>query len=94
MIALRKEHSALREGHQWTIGASEKYFVYLRDDGREKILVVFNTGDQAVKLELRDTPIANATLLQPLLGAAEASVENGSLTVEHPEYGVALYSVK
>jgi glycosidase len=94
MIALRKEHSALREGHQWTIGASEKYFVYLRDDGREKILVVFNTGDQAVKLELRDTPVANATSFQPLMGAAEASVGNGSLTVEHPEYGVALYSVK
>jgi len=94
MIALRKEHSALREGHQWTIGASEKYFVYLRDDGREKILVVFNTGDQAIKLELRDTPVANATSFQPLLGAAEASVGNGSLTIEHPEYGVALYSVK
>ena len=94
MIALRTEHSALREGHQWTISASEKYFVYLRDDGREKILVVFNTGDQAIKLELRDTPVANATSFQPLLGAAEASVGNGSLTIEHPEYGVALYSVK
>jgi glycosidase len=94
MIALRKEHTALREGHQWTLGASEKYFVYLRDDGKEKILVVFNAGDQTIKLELRDTPIANAMSLLPLTEAAEASVGNGYLTIEHPAYGVALYAVK
>jgi glycosidase len=94
MIALRKQHAALREGHQWTIGASEKYFVYLRDDGKEKVLIVFNEGDQTLKLALRDTPMASAKTLSPLIGAAEASVEGGSLIVDKPGFGVAVYLVK
>jgi glycosidase len=94
MIALRKEHAALREGHQWTIGAAEKYFVYLRDDGKEKVLIVFNQGDQPLKLPLRDTPMASAKSLTAVMGTAEASVGDGMLTVESPAYGVSVYVVK
>jgi len=94
MIALRKEHAALREGHQWTIGAGEKYFVYLRDDGNEKVLIVFNQGDQALKLGLKDTPMDSARTLEPLMGAAPANIADGMLAVERPGYGVSVYLVK
>jgi neopullulanase len=94
MIALRKEHAALREGHQWTVGAGEKYFVYLRDDGNEKVLIVFNQGDQALKLGLKDTPMDSARTLEPLMGAAPANIADGMLAVERPGYGVSVYLVK
>jgi glycosidase len=94
MIALRKEHAALRDGHQWTIGAAEKYFVYLRDDGKDKVLVVFNEGDQPLKLQLRDTPLAPVKVLEPLMGASEANIADGMLTVERPGYGVSVYLVR
>jgi glycosidase len=94
MIALRKEHAALREGHQWTIGAAEKYFVYLRDDGKEKVLVVFNEEDRRLKLALRDTPMASAKTVQSLMGAAEARIEDGMLNVDKPRFGVSVYVVR
>jgi len=94
MIALRKEHAALREGHQWTIGAAEKYFVYLRDDGKEKVLVVFNEEDRPLKLALRDTPMASAKTVQPLMGAAEARIEDGMLNVDKPRFGISVYVVR
>jgi glycosidase len=94
LIALRKEHAALRNGHQWTIGAAAKHFVYLRDNGAEKVLIVFNQGDQPINVELRDTPMASANSLQRLTGEGQASIASGKLTVQNQGYGVAMYAVK
>jgi glycosidase len=93
LIKLRKEHSALREGHQWTIGAGEKYFAFLRDDGKEKILVVFNEGAEPIKLELRDTPMESAKGLELLSGEAKSSFADGAATIES-KFGVSAYRVK
>jgi len=68
--------------------------VYLRDDGNEKVLIVFNQGDQALKLGLKDTPMDSARTLEPLMGAAPANIADGTLIVERPGYGVSVYLVK
>jgi glycosidase len=94
MIMLRKQHAALREGHQWTIGAAAKYFVYLRDDGKEKVLVVFNEADQPLKLELRDTPMASAKTAEAMMGAPAGMISDGVLTIAKPEFGVRVYTVR
>ena len=94
MIALRKQHAALQSGHQWTIGSSDKYFVFLRDDSNEKVLVVYNQGDQSIKLPLQDTPMSTVKSVQPLVGAPDASDSDGMLVVERPAFGVSVYLVK
>lgn len=94
LIALRKAHPALEDGSQTTIEAAEKYFAYLRDDGTDKVLVVFNEGRDAIKLDLKDTPMASAKSLEPLMGAEEAAIEGATVTIAEPRYGVAIYEVK
>lgn len=94
LTALRRQHSALRNGHQWTIGASERYFAYLRDDGGEKILVIFNEGNDGISLPLSDTPMESAKSLEPLMGAPRAEVEGGEVKIAAPGFGVTIYKVK
>jgi hypothetical protein len=38
--------------------------------------------------------MASVKLLEPLMGASEANIADGTLTVERPEYGVSVYLVK
>jgi glycosidase len=94
LIALRKAHPALEAGHQWTIGAAEKYFAYLRDDGKEKVLIVFNEGMEPIRLDLKDTPMESTKSLAPLMGAGAAGVANETVTIAEPKYGVEIYEVK
>ncbi len=94
LIKLRKKHSALQHGSQWTIGAGEKYYAYLRDDAKEKIFVVFNEGTEPIRLELKDTPMEKVEGLLPLMGASNVAVTNDTLTIEEPRYGVGIYEVR
>jgi glycosidase len=94
LIGLRKTHPALEDGHQWTIGAAEKFFAYLRDDGKEKVLIIFNEGAESIKLDLKDTPMESVHGLEPLMGAQSAAIANETVTIAAPRYGVEIYEVK
>lgn len=94
LIALRKQHPALREGKQWTIGTGENYYAYLRDDGTEMVLAVFSKKGGAVELPLKYTPLATAKALEPLLGAPAATVEPGTIKVPTQDFSVAIYRVR
>lgn len=94
LLALRKEHSALREGKQWTIGTDANYYAYLRDDGQERVLAIFSKKAGPVEIPLSDTPMASAKTLEPLMGAPEAKIESGVLRVAVADWGVAIYRVR
>lgn len=49
LIGLRREHAVLRNGRRRTLVVDGKtaVYVYLRDDGQEKLLVALNLGHQA-----------------------------------------------
>jgi len=87
LLALRKNHPALGNtaGFQAVYAEREKYpFVYLRSDGRQRVLVAVNPSDQAVSV-----PLTEYGKLKPLL-AEGARYERGQLHMHGISYGVFL----
>src|SRR5260370_4799949 len=68
LLALRKDHPALRTGKQWHIGWDESYYACLRELPEEKLLVVYNNSSSSreLKIPVADTPLAGAPAAHPL----------------------------
>lgn len=56
LIALRKNHAALRHGRRRTlhVDAAAGTYVYAREDGREAILVALNTSEEPRQIRVED----------------------------------------
>ena len=96
LLQLRKDYPALRNGRQWHIGWSEKYYAFLRENGREKLLVVFNNAGtpQTLNLALGDTPAEEARGLETVFGKAEATLNKHSLQMTAPASSVTVLKLK
>jgi glycosidase len=96
LLQLRKDHPALRDGRQWHLGWSDKYYAFLREKGRDKLLVVFNNAPtaQAVHLELGDTPAEEARGVEPVFGKAEATLNGHSLQITAPASSLTVLKLK
>jgi glycosidase len=107
LLELRREHKALREGRQWDLYPSlgitdpamavdDKLFAFAREDGQDRLIVVFNNADkpQKVRIDLADTSLENAVKAVCLMNAAPATVTNRTFEAEVPGTTVAIYEVK
>ncbi len=81
MLALRKQHPALRDGSMVFLDAPENVLAFVRENGEERLVCAFNFGDEAVEW---DIPTGDVQL-QRLLDGDGQSV-NGSTTL--PPFGV------
>ena len=63
LIALRKNHAALRRGTRTTIFSDDKVLVYRRSDLEESLVTVLNISEQktSLELELTESTLAFAT---------------------------------
>jgi neopullulanase len=97
LLALRKNHPALRTGKQWHIGWDDNYYAFLRDSPQDgdKLLVVYNNA--AKKLELNipvdNTPLETAHQLQSVFGNTSAELVSGKVHVSLPAQTLAVFSV-
>ncbi len=93
MLRFRREHSALRRGKLTHIAWDKTYYAFLRDDGRERLLVVFNNASEQkmIELPLAGTPLANAIRATPLFHANAASIENQLLRCVVQANTVSIY---
>jgi len=71
LIALRKNHSALRRGTRSTIFSDEKILVYRRSDGDESLVTTLSVSEQEVSLEIETTESTLAFATNP-----ECKVQN------------------
>lgn len=96
LLSLRKQHPALSRGKQWNIGWNDGYYAFLRENGDDRILVVFNnaTTDSSHSIPLAGTPLEHASSFQPLLGAPAIALAKGILDVRSKANSVAVYAVK
>jgi glycosidase len=96
LLRLRREHPALRRGAHWHLGWGDRYYSYLRDDGADRVLVVFNSSSdsQQLTIPLAETPAAGFTKLGPLLDSPPATVEDNTLRVTLAGSTVAMYSLQ
>ena len=85
-IALRHAHGVLRRGRFDELYAHGRQYAFLRHDDDEKLLVVLNAGDEAATISVPvGGHVADATTLEPLLGAVTAgAVGGGHLLVSVP----------
>jgi glycosidase len=95
LLRLRKEHPALREGRQYHVEWDDTSYVFLRESGADRVLVIFNNGAGSRRFEI-DLPASRLDGVrsgEALLGAPPATVQNTKLTAETQPHTVSIYSL-
>jgi neopullulanase len=95
LLALRKNHAALRIGKQWHIGWNETYYAFLRELPEEKLLVIYNNAPKTVELNIPvdNTPLETAHQLESVFGTTAAQLVTGNVQVSMPAQTLAVFSV-
>jgi glycosidase len=96
LLALRKNHAALRTGKQWHIGWDDNYYAFLRELPEEKLLVVYNNAPNTVQLNIpiENTPLETAHQLQAVFGNTTAELVTGKVQISLPAQTLAVFSVR
>jgi glycosidase len=96
LLALRKNHAALRTGKQWHIGWDDTYYAFLRELPEEKLLVVYNNGSRTAELSIpvENTPLETARQLQTVFGNSGAEIVSGKVRVSLPAQTLSVFSVR
>jgi neopullulanase len=95
LLALRRDHPALRRGHLWNIFWSDSMYAFARTLEKDNLLVVMNitANPRQVELLFSDTTLAGASKLSPLLGGSEQRVESDRVALTVPPQELQIYSV-
>ena len=96
LLALRKDHPALRSGKQMHVGWDDSYYAFIRESADEKLLIVYNNAltPRSLEIPVGDTALENAHRLQPIFGDTPAELDNGSLRLSLPPKTAAIFSVQ
>jgi glycosidase len=96
LLALRKNHGALRTGKQWHIGWDDTYYAFLRELPDEKLLVIYNNAAETRELTIavENTPLETAQHLHPVFGPTSAEIVDGKVHISMPSQALAVLSVR
>jgi neopullulanase len=96
LLALRKDHAALRTGKQWHIAWDDTYYAFLRELPEQKLLVVYNNAPKTVALNIpvENTPLETAHQLQTVFGNSAAEIIGGNIRVSLPAQTLSVFSVR
>ena len=96
LLALRKNHSALRIGKQQHMGWDDSYYAFLRESPEEKLLVIYNNAPKTAELNIpvADTPLESAHQLKAVFGSTSADLSNGIVHISLPSQTLAIFSVQ
>ena len=95
LMHLRAELAPLRRGKHVSLAASEQMYAYGRVTETESVLVVFNNGTEAARLEVPVGPlgISRGTALRDRLDAApDLQIQADSVSVTMPARSAAIYT--
>jgi neopullulanase len=95
LLALRKNHAALRTGKQWHIGWDDAYYAFVRELPEEKLLVVYNNAPnaRALNIPVDNTPLETAHQLQSIFGSSAAELVGGKVQVSLPAHTLCVFVV-
>lgn len=107
LLQLRRDHPALRRGEQIYLASDAQTYAYVRkfapDPGSvagqapELLLMVMNSAgvQRSIELDIRDTPIASASAVDPLIAAPPAElIGRSKLRVAVAARSLGIYLVK
>ncbi len=93
LLRLRREHSALKDGHLWHLFSDETSYVFTRESEEERLLVVFNNNSKAreIDLTLRDTPLQGVVRATRLFGEAGVKLAGTELHIDEPAQSFSIF---
>ena len=96
LLALRKNHAALRTGKQWHIGWDDDYYAFLRGLPEERLLIIYNNASKTAELNIpvENTPLETVRQLQPVFGNTSAELKAGKVRVSLPALTLAVFVVR
>jgi glycosidase len=96
LLKLRRDHPALRSGEQKHVVVANDYYIFTRETGSERLMIVFYKGDAAKSLtvDLTDTSIANAKGFHALNSAMAPTLQGTQLQLQLAPQSVAIYKVE
>jgi glycosidase len=97
LLALRREHGALRNGELWNLFWDDSAYAFARASGDEKLIVVINAGATVhdLRFSLEQTPVERAAHLVRLFGDEDAKINDGhELVVTMKQRDLAIYAVQ
>lgn len=95
LLALRREHPALRNGKLFHLFSDDGAYVFVRQTDDERLVVVFNNETKARELAIvqNDTPAKNATRTHVLYGESLATTNGKALRITAPPQSVSIFSI-
>jgi len=95
LLALRREHAALRSGRLFHLFSDDESYVFLRQTDDERLVVVFNNAkrQRVLNIPQADTPAEKRQSVQALYGEAFASADGKELRVTAPAQSVSIFSL-
>lgn len=96
LLALRKEHPALRTGKHLHIGWDGTYYAFVRELPEEKLLVVYNNAasPRDLAIPVGGTPLETAQNLRSIFGNSSAELKEGKVQVSVPAQSIVIFSVR
>jgi glycosidase len=93
LLQLRRNHAALRRGSQWDLAITEHTYTFMREDGKEQLIIVFNGDSQAqtVRVPVADTTLVGVQRVEALFSNGEGMVATDGLQLKVPPMAVAVY---
>jgi glycosidase len=93
-IALRRQHSALRNGSLTDLLCNDNVFAFLRRNREETMIVVINQSSDQERLLLPAIDLKEGIRLQAVLGPTDSViVKNGSIPLAAPPKTAVAYQV-
>ncbi|HTZ32145.1 MAG TPA: alpha-amylase family glycosyl hydrolase [Methylomirabilota bacterium] len=93
LLRLRRDHESLREGRLWHLAVDDSTYVYLRENGEERLVIAFHDGGSAktMNVSLKDTPARGATSVSPLFGDGKAELAGDQLKLTLPPKSFSIF---
>jgi cyclomaltodextrinase len=85
LIALRRDHVALRRGRYRTLQHGEHTYAFLRELDNDQLIVAVNVGEKSTKITIPVKDIfADGVALKALYGKGNPTVEGGAVKISLP----------
>jgi len=95
LLKLRHQHPALTSGKLVHLFSDDSSYIFVRQSGEEKVLVVFNNAkaSRTITVPILDTPAQGTSSASPLYGPAKATAAPGSLSIDAPPQSLSILSI-
>jgi glycosidase len=96
LLRLRREHPALAGGKLWHLFSDDSSYVFLRQLGEERILVVFNNAKESrtFSVSTTDTPAFGVHSSSVLYGQAQAETAPNAIRLAAPAQSISIFSLE